>query len=90
MVMTQTQLLQREVYLIDRIDNRQREKMRHLRCICFVRPTGESVQALVEELREPRYGDYYLCESRSGFAVEIVLICAADGDVLVAYDCHSR
>ncbi|TPX68347.1 hypothetical protein SpCBS45565_g03173 [Spizellomyces sp. 'palustris'] len=58
--MTQTQLLQREVYLIDRIDNRQREKMRHLRCICFLRPTGESVQALVEELREPRYGDYYL------------------------------
>ncbi|TPX57222.1 hypothetical protein PhCBS80983_g03998 [Powellomyces hirtus] len=54
MVMTQTQLLQREVYLIDRVDNTQREKMRHLKCICFVRPTGESVQALVEELRDPR------------------------------------
>ncbi|KAJ3145687.1 vacuolar protein sorting-associated protein 45 [Geranomyces variabilis] len=60
MVMTQTQLLQREVYLIDRIDNAQREKMRHLKCICFVRPTGEAVQALIEELRDPRYGDYYL------------------------------
>ncbi|KAI9088196.1 Sec1-like protein [Phlyctochytrium arcticum] len=60
MVMTQTQLLQREVYLIDRIDNKQREKMRHLRCICFVRNTSESVQALIEELREPKYGDYYL------------------------------
>ncbi|KAI8817099.1 Sec1-like protein [Fimicolochytrium jonesii] len=60
MVMTQTQLLQREVYLIDRIDNRQREKMKHLKCIAFVRSTGESVQALVEELRDPRYGDYYL------------------------------
>ncbi|KAJ3015577.1 vacuolar protein sorting-associated protein 45 [Thoreauomyces humboldtii] len=60
MVMTQTQLLQREVYLIDRIDNWQREKMKHLKCICFVRPTAESVQALIEELRDPRYGDYYL------------------------------
>ncbi|RKO89161.1 Sec1-like protein [Blyttiomyces helicus] len=60
MVMTQSQLLSREVYLIDRADNKQREKLRHLKCICFLRPTGESIQALVEELREPCYGDYYL------------------------------
>ncbi|KAI9017038.1 Sec1-like protein [Gaertneriomyces semiglobifer] len=65
MVLTQTQLLQREVYLIDRLDNRQREKMRHLRCVCFVRPSPESIQALVEELREPKYGDYYLYFSNS-------------------------
>ncbi|KAJ3065815.1 vacuolar protein sorting-associated protein 45, partial [Quaeritorhiza haematococci] len=62
-VVTQSQLLAREIYLIDRIDNRQareREKTRHLKCICFVRPSQESIQALVEELREPCYGDYYL------------------------------
>ncbi|KAJ3300080.1 vacuolar protein sorting-associated protein 45 [Borealophlyctis nickersoniae] len=64
-VLTQTQLLSKEIYLIDRVDNRQREKIKHLRCICFVRPTGESVQALVEELRDPCYADYYLYFSNS-------------------------
>ncbi|KAJ3223529.1 vacuolar protein sorting-associated protein 45 [Clydaea vesicula] len=57
---TQTTLLAKEVYLIDRIDNRSRDKMKHLKCICFCRPTPESIQAIVEELRQPNYGEYYL------------------------------
>ena len=32
--------------------------MRHLKCICFVRPTPETIQSLVDELREPKYGEY--------------------------------
>lgn len=32
--------------------------MRHLKCICFVRPTPATIQCLVEELREPKYGEY--------------------------------
>ncbi|MBE3047818.1 Sec1 family protein [Candidatus Bathyarchaeota archaeon] len=57
---TQSALLNHEVYLIDRIDNASREKMRHLRCLCLVRPSPESIQLLIDELRDPRYGDYYL------------------------------
>ena len=34
--------------------------MRHLRCLCFVRPTPDSIQFLIDELREPKYGEYYL------------------------------
>ncbi|TPX77221.1 hypothetical protein CcCBS67573_g01533 [Chytriomyces confervae] len=59
-VVTQSQLLAREVYLIDRVESRTRDKMRHLKCVVFVRPSPESIQALVEELRDPCYGDYYL------------------------------
>ncbi|KAI8050293.1 Sec1-like protein [Syncephalis plumigaleata] len=59
-VTTQSTLLEKEAYLVDKIDNRQRDKMKHLKCICFVRPTPDSIQALVDELRDPRYGDYYL------------------------------
>ncbi|KAF2653740.1 vacuolar protein sorting-associated protein 45 [Lophiostoma macrostomum CBS 122681] len=55
---TQSALLNHEVYLTDRLSNQQREKMRHLRCLCFVRPSPESIQSLIEELREPRYGEY--------------------------------
>ncbi|CAI2168165.1 1767_t:CDS:10 [Funneliformis geosporum] len=59
-VMTQSSLLSHETYLVDRIDNRNRDRMRHLKCICFLRPTKETIQLLVEELRDPSYGDYYL------------------------------
>ena len=37
--------------------------MRHLRCLCFIRPSADSVQLLVDELREPKYGEYHICES---------------------------
>ncbi|KAL8361895.1 hypothetical protein RB601_007614 [Gaeumannomyces tritici] len=57
---TQSTLLNHEVYLTDRLDNANREKMRHLRCYCFVRPSPDSIQFLIDELREPRYGEYYL------------------------------
>ncbi|KAK8035202.1 glucose-inhibited division protein A subfamily [Apiospora rasikravindrae] len=57
---TQSSLLNHEVYLIDRLDNATREKMRHLKCICFVRPSSDSIQFLIDELREPKYGEYHL------------------------------
>jgi vacuolar protein sorting-associated protein 45 len=55
---TQSALLNHEVYLIDRLDNRNREKMRHLLCLCFVRPSADSIQFLIDEFREPKYGEY--------------------------------
>ncbi|KAI7906640.1 Sec1-like protein [Cokeromyces recurvatus] len=60
LVTTQSNLLTKECYLIDRIDNRNRDKMKHMKCICFLRPTHETLQYLFAELREPSYGDYYL------------------------------
>lgn len=57
---TQSSLLNHEVYLIDRLDNAAREKMRHLRCLCLVRPSPETIQLLIDELRDPKYGEYQL------------------------------
>ncbi|KAL4989021.1 Sec1-like protein [Aspergillus falconensis] len=57
---TQSALLNHEVYLIDRVDNAARERMRHLRCLCFIRPSAASIQLLIDELREPKYGEYYI------------------------------
>lgn len=57
---TRSTLLNHEIYLIDRLENSSREKMRHLRCLCVIRPSPESIQRLIDELREPRYGEYYL------------------------------
>ena len=55
---SQSSLLSHDVYLTDRIDNAKREKVRHLRCLCFLRPSPESIQFLIDELREPKYGEY--------------------------------
>lgn len=46
---------------VSRVENSSREKMRHLRCLCFLRPSSSSISALIDELREPRYGEYILC-----------------------------
>ncbi|KAF2720584.1 Sec1-like protein [Polychaeton citri CBS 116435] len=57
---TQSALLNHNIYLSDRLDNSEREKMRHLRCVCFIRPSSDSIQFLIDELREPKYGEYYI------------------------------
>lgn len=34
--------------------------MRHLRCLCFVRPSPDTIQFLIDELRAPKYGEYHI------------------------------
>jgi hypothetical protein len=68
--------MQKEVYLFERIDSTVvREPIKYLKCIVFLRPTPgkfifnyipnffhiENIQLLSEELRSPKYAQYYLC-----------------------------
>ena len=62
MVYAQSEILQKEVYLFERIDSTGRESMKHLKCICYVRPTKENIELLQQELRMPNYGLYYICK----------------------------
>ncbi|ORX43460.1 Sec1-like protein [Hesseltinella vesiculosa] len=78
LVYTQSTLLTKECYLIDRIDNRNRDKMKHLKCICFLRPTRESIQYLMEELRDPAYGDYYIYFSNTVQKIDIERLAEVD------------
>lgn len=39
------------------------ERQPHLKCICLLRPTEESIEACERELKEGRYGGYWLCAS---------------------------
>ena len=59
---TQSTLLSHQVYLTDKIDNKKRDRMAHMKCVCFLQPSEESFEALAAELREPKYGVYYLCQ----------------------------
>ncbi|KAF7185677.1 Vacuolar protein sorting-associated protein 45 [Pseudocercospora fuligena] len=57
---SQSALLNHSVYLTQRLDDTNREKMRHLRCLCFLRPSPDSIQFLIDEFREPKYGEYHI------------------------------
>ncbi|KIK57207.1 hypothetical protein GYMLUDRAFT_98832 [Collybiopsis luxurians FD-317 M1] len=57
---TQSTLLSHQVYLTDRIDNHKRDRMPHMKCVCFLQGNDDSLEALRVELREPKYGEYYL------------------------------
>jgi hypothetical protein len=59
---TQSTLLSHQVYLTDRIDNQKRDRMPHMKCVCFLQSSESSLEALEAELREPKYGEYYLCQ----------------------------
>ena len=61
MVFTQTEVLDKDVLMLDRLDNEKRERMGHLRAIVFVRPTEANISLLCKELKSPLYGEYYLC-----------------------------
>ncbi|VDN23157.1 unnamed protein product [Gongylonema pulchrum] len=61
-VYTQSDVMQKEVYLFERLDSGAlREPIKHLKCVAFLQPTIENVRLLAEELRSPRYGQYYIC-----------------------------
>ncbi|CAG0919451.1 unnamed protein product [Notodromas monacha] len=59
-VYSQSEVLAKEVFLFERIDSGgYRSSMPHLRCVVFLRPTKENLDALKEELREPKYSSGY-------------------------------
>lgn len=66
MVYGQSEILQREVYLLERIDTSQplpadRDSgLRYLKCLVFLRPTSQNIALLARELSNPKYGAYYI------------------------------
>lgn len=83
LVTTQSSLLENEIYLVDKLSNRSREKMRHLNALLFIRPTSENVQLLVEELRDPRYGSYAISFTNILSRAHLERIAEADQHELV-------
>lgn len=56
--MSQSDVLRREVFLIERLHERPHEDMPHLKAVVFVRPTRENVKALAKQVRRRTYGEY--------------------------------
>uniref|UniRef100_A0A3P9KPB0 Vacuolar protein sorting 45 homolog n=1 Tax=Oryzias latipes TaxID=8090 RepID=A0A3P9KPB0_ORYLA len=83
-VYTQSEILQKEVYLFERIDSQSRDSMKHLKAICFLRPTKENVQHLIQELRRPKYSVYFIYFSNVISKSEIKVLAEADEQEVVA------
>jgi vacuolar protein sorting-associated protein 45 len=54
-------ILQKEVFLFERIDMARKASLKFLTAIYFLRPIEENIQLLIRELHEPRCGNYYIC-----------------------------
>uniref|UniRef100_A0A914VM30 Uncharacterized protein n=1 Tax=Plectus sambesii TaxID=2011161 RepID=A0A914VM30_9BILA len=78
-VYAQSEIMQREVYLFERIDSgAPREPIKHLKCVAFVRPTPDNVELLAQELRSPRYGQYYIYLSNVISKTDVKVLAEAD------------
>lgn len=69
-VYSQSELLQKEVFLVELVDSisKSKESMSHLKAIYFLRPTSENIQLLRRQLASPRFGEYHLCKFFKLFA----------------------
>ena len=64
-VVSQTEILQNEVYLVARLDDAQQQQHQttstsHLKAVCFVRPTDANIDLLIRELSQPRFLEYHV------------------------------
>ena len=59
MVYSQTQILEKEVYLVEQL-GKKHEGMNHLKAALFIQPTEANFELLVKELKEPRFKEYHL------------------------------
>jgi len=82
-VYSQTEILQKEVFLVDRLDKKGREKLLHLKAVVFVRPTLDSIQSLVEELRDPKYKEYHVVFNNITRVIYIERMAEADQQAVV-------
>lgn len=59
MVYSQSQILEKEVYLVERLDANH-EPMQHLKAVCFIRPTRDNIRILSAEVAQPRFAEYHI------------------------------
>jgi len=60
LVMSQTEIMKHEVFLVGMLQDKKRQKLPNLRCIIFVRPSEAINRAIRDELNDPKYQAYSL------------------------------
>ncbi|KAK9885906.1 hypothetical protein WA026_013780 [Henosepilachna vigintioctopunctata] len=81
MVYSQSEIQQKEVYLLERITDSQNQSstaLKYLKCLVFLRPTAENIKLLCYELTRPKYGTYYIYFSNIIAKADIKLLAEHD------------
>lgn len=83
MVFSQSEILENEVFLVERIDKKVGERMKHLKAICFLRPTNQNFIFLSQELKAPRYNEYHIFFTNVVLQTRLEQLAGCDeGDVV--------
>lgn len=77
-ITSQTNILNKEIYLIDKVGNKSRQRISHLKCLVFITPTTESINQLILELSNPLYSQYYLYFSNTLSKEQIEALASSD------------
>ncbi|KDD72419.1 Sec1 family protein, partial [Helicosporidium sp. ATCC 50920] len=81
---SQSEVLEQEVYLVQRLDDDSKEPMLHLKAVCFLRPTRENIVRLCRQLREPRFAEFHLYFSNRVDDLRMQELAEADSQERVA------
>ncbi|XP_011027369.1 PREDICTED: vacuolar protein sorting-associated protein 45 homolog isoform X1 [Populus euphratica] len=84
-VYSQTELLQKEVFLVELVDSisKSKESMSHLKAVYFLRPTLENIQHLRRQLANPRFGESHLFFSNILKDTQIHILADSDEQEVV-------
>ncbi|GKB82512.1 vacuolar protein sorting-associated protein 45, partial [Tanacetum coccineum] len=79
-VYSQSELLQKEVFLVELVDaiSMSKESMSHLKAVYFLRPTSENIQHLKRQLAKPRFGEYNLFFSNMLNSTQLHILADSD------------
>eukprot|EP01071_Lankesteria_metandrocarpae_P008460 Lankesteria_metandrocarpae@DN4967_c0_g1_i3.p1 len=78
MALSQSEILEKEVYLVERIDSDNLSNFQHLAGVFFVRPTGDNFLRLGRELKNPRFGEFHLFFSNAVPAAQLMRLARCD------------
>lgn len=86
MVFGQSDIQQKEVFLLERLDARNQSSnmgLRYLKCLVFIRPTTQNIELLCQELRNPKYGAYYIYFSNTLAKADVKILAENDEQEVV-------
>ena len=58
--MSQSRLFEHDVFLVDYLDNEERQPQKNLTCVCLLRPTSRNIELIADEVTNPKYLSYSL------------------------------
>lgn len=82
-VYSQTEIMNAEVYLVEKLDAARPDRLPHLQAVCYLRPTRDNVARLRRELRRPRFGGYHVFFTNRAEDLRLQDLAEADGEEAV-------